>query len=88
MSNLKARARRFLALPYPFGNYAEGNLTDGFIHRYVQGGPWNDPELQDLLRLCLLTAQSEAASHKGKGHAYLQECADILEGIMKEVYGE
>jgi hypothetical protein len=88
MPDLKARAQRFLQRPFPLGPYAEGNLTDGFIHRYVQGGPWKDPELRDLLQLCMFNALTESQSHEGEAQAYYQECVEVLQGIRAEVYGE
>jgi len=87
MSDLRARAQRLLERPYPLGAYAEDNLTDGFIRRYIDGGPWADPELQDLLRLCYLTAESEIEGHTGEARAYFQECVEVLRGILIEVYG-
>ena len=87
MSDLRDRARRFLERPYPLGNYAEDNLTDGFIRRYIEGGSWDDPELQELLRLCYGQAQVEVEFQEGEGQAYFQECMEILLGIINEIYG-
>jgi hypothetical protein len=88
MADLKAPAKRFLRRPYPYDDYAEENLTDGLIQRYVDGGPLDDPELQELLGFCVLNALAEAQSGDAKTQAYYEECAEVLQGIMAEVYGE
>jgi hypothetical protein len=87
MSDLRVRAQKFLERPYPLGAYAEDNLTDGFIRRYIDGRPWDDPELQELLRLCYVTAEGEIEGHAGEARAYFQECAEVLRGILIEIYG-
>jgi len=57
---LQDRAREFLQRPSPFGDYAPDNLTDGLIRRYLNGGPWDDPEFRDLLSICIAAAQSRS----------------------------
>jgi hypothetical protein len=85
MNDLRSRAEGFLRRPFPLEKWVPGNLTDGMIGRYVANGPWDDPELLDLLLLCLLTARTEAANHEGELGAYHQELAEILEAIQTEV---
>ncbi len=86
MGDLRDRAQRFLERPYPLGNYVEDNLTDGFIRRYIEGGPWDDCELEELLRFCYAEAQTQAEFNQGAGREYYQECAEILCAILTEIY--
>jgi hypothetical protein len=85
--DLRARAEAFLRRPYPLGERAPGNLTDGLIARYVAGGPWDDGELHLMLSLCLALAQREAAEQEGEARAFYEESAAVLQGIQAEVSG-
>lgn len=87
MSDLESQARRFLERPLPPGNYGGDSLADDFIRRYLGGGPWDDPELRNLLRLCFFTAQTEAEGASGEAAEYDGECAEVLRGILLEIYG-
>lgn len=87
MSDLRSRAQQFLARPYPGGAYVADNLTDGFIRRYIDGGPWDDSELRELLRMCFFFAESDAEDECGELAAYNQECSEVLREILLEVYG-
>jgi hypothetical protein len=87
MSDLRSRAEAFLRRPFPLGQRAPANLTDGLITCYVAGGPWDDRELLELLSLCLMNAQSEAARQEGELRAFYEESAAVLQGIQTEVSG-
>jgi len=85
-SELRRRSARFLARPFPLPNYAPGNLTDGFIQRYIDGGPWDDPDLPDLLALCYLHTENAVAEHSGDAKSYFEECLSLLREILTETY--
>lgn len=87
MENLRIRAQRFLETPPPFDNFVPDNLTDGFIRRYVYDGPWDDPELIYSLRLCYVLAAQDAERSVGEIQKNDLECAEILRGILLEIYG-
>ena len=87
MTDLRSRAEAFLHRPFPLGERAPGNLTDCLIARYLAGGPWDDPELVELLSLCHMSAVTEANSKTGKLRAFYRESATVLEGIQSELSG-
>jgi len=63
MSDLRSRARAYLSGPCIISE--PGASLTRLIKRYAASEPWNDPELRNLLSLCLQTAQTEAARLEG-----------------------
>ncbi len=89
MKDLRKRARAFMEQPVPAEiNYAPGNLTDSFIARYAQGGPFDDPEMIELLHLCFYTAETAAKDYFSETKIYFSESAEILKGIIIELTGK
>lgn len=86
--DLRARAEEFLRRPYPNGEPVPDNITDGLITRFVAGGPRDDPELHDLLTLCLMIARQAVNEETGEARAFYEESAAVLEGIQASVSGD
>ncbi len=89
-NDLRSRARELLERPFPIPEGTEDNITDNLIRRYIERGPWDDPELQNLLRLCFYMADDQAEKTIGDAfvYPYWRDCCEILREILLEIYGE
>lgn len=86
MSDLRARAEKFLRRPNPLGRRA-GNQLDEIIARFVAGGPWDDRSLALLQQMARFNEMIDRYP-LGLGverDAYMQEMFEILRGIHAEV---
>lgn len=74
------------------GNKPIANTWSEFLllvlHRFLEGGSWNDPELKNNLALLINVLPYEIDSSSGDTKSYLQECFEVLDGIWTEIYGE
>jgi hypothetical protein len=92
MGDLHSRAATLLAGPWPLSRQGSASAVS-LIQRYVDGEPWDDPELQRQLSLCLEYAQTKAAGLVGApgpardAQFFYQRAAAILQDIQAEVSG-
>jgi hypothetical protein len=85
LTELRARAERFLCGPLPAGEQTEGNATLGLIARYAAGGSWNDPLLLRLAAGCASVLEGDLDQHPNPSRrAYYAEAAKILRAILAE----
>ena len=84
---LQLRAEAFLARPVPGGiSYVKNSIAERIISVYAQKGSLgSDPELAELLELCLMETASAIEDHAGDASAYFKESAGILESIQAEL---
>ena len=87
------RAVRFLQGIVPFEGYSSETEVEDYIRRYVTGGPWDEPGLQEGMRLCYSVALQEIDGEDFAGYpkaqkAYLHGCRELLREIMLETYGK
>lgn len=87
MPDLHSRAEEFLRRPFPLGDRAPGNLTDSLIARFLAEVPFDDPELIDLLSLCIQNAIDQANSQTGEAQKFYRESVEVLQGIQAELIG-
>ena len=89
MVNLRDRALQFMERPLPPGIPDTESQTHDFIRRYIQGGPWDDPSLQEDGRLfyTILRTGVEAEGFGPEALLYYHECGEILKSILIEIYG-
>jgi hypothetical protein len=84
MSNsLQQRAQQFLQRPVPPElDYVSGSMAERLIAAYAkQGAAALDDEARELLEICLMETESAIDEKTGAARDYLQESADILQGI-------
>jgi hypothetical protein len=88
VGDLRSRAADLFRLPCTYSE-GDGPILE-LIRRYSAGGPWNDPELQNLLSTCIRTAQAKAARPAPATYPELdawhfyQRAAAILQEIQAE----
>jgi hypothetical protein len=84
MGDLHSRAAAHFLGPRPIRRLNSGPCADSLIQRYVDGEPWDDPELQVQLSRCLEDALISAAGLEGAtgpardGKAFSQRAAGLL----------
>lgn len=88
-AELQARAKSFLDRPIPDGMpYVSDSLSERFISTYAATGTLAvDPELAELLGLCVLEAFHVADSKAGEEAEFFRESALILQAIQAELQG-
>lgn len=89
-SKLQARAKAFLDRPIPEGMpYVPDSLSERFVVMYAADGFLTlDPELSEILDICVLEAFNAADSKLGEEAEFFRESAEILQAIQAEVRGE
>jgi tetratricopeptide (TPR) repeat protein len=89
VSDLQSRAAAFLMGPRIISE--PGATFADLIARYLAGAAWDDAELRNLLSLCIIAAQNEAANRQGaEGPArdawgFYESAAALLQEIQAEV---
>jgi hypothetical protein len=87
MNDLQSRAEAFLSGPCILGEQWR------LILRYVNGEPWDDPEMRNVLSHCLQTTETKATGPEGvtgperDARLFYQRAAAILREIQAEVSG-
>ena len=86
-AQLQARAKKFLERPIPEGMpYVPDSISERFIVTYATDGKLDvDPELAELLAICVSEAYNAAASKSGEEAAFFHESAQILDAIQAEL---
>jgi hypothetical protein len=91
VGDLRERAQRFMDGPLPRGVEATETQTHDFIRRYLAGGPWDEPGLQEDGRLfysvVLRVVEDGEEGFSAAATAYYRECAEILRDILTKIYG-
>ena len=86
-AQLQARAKAFMARPIPQGMpYVPDSISERFLVAYATDGKLDlDPELGELLGICVAEAYNAAGSRTGEEAAFFRESAEILEAIQAEL---
>lgn len=84
--SLQDRAKAFLKRPIPKGvNYVPDSISERFIASYAENGKIDlDPELAELLEICVDEGERAAKKHSGEAREYFEESAAILRAILNE----
>ena len=90
--SLQERAKAFLNRPIPEGMaYAPDSISERLIREYAAAGNAGtireDPELLELLAICVMEAEAVAEAKSGEEKAFFEESAAILRAIYAEAEG-
>lgn len=83
---LQERAKTFLDRPIPEDlDYIPGSISENIIAAYAADGRVDlDPELGELLEICIVEGFSAAEQGSPERRAYFRESAAILQAIQAE----
>jgi hypothetical protein len=86
-AQLRARAKAFLERPIPQGMpYVPDSISERFLVAYATDGKLDvDPEMLDLLEICILEGHNAADTKSGDEADFFRESAEILEAIQAEM---
>ncbi len=82
---LQQRAQAFLKRPIPPEmTYIADSMSERFITAYAKNGGLDlDPELAEMLEICVAESEHAAEQKSGDEQLFFQECAAILREILK-----
>jgi hypothetical protein len=86
-ADLRTRATAFLKRPVPLGiSYAPASIAETLIAAYAGGSLGRDPEVEELLEMCVQESLSTAEENSGEAAAFFHENAEILRAIHRELF--
>ena len=88
-ARLRTRAKAFVDRPIPEGmSYIPDSLSERFVATYAATGTVDlDPELAEILHLCVLEAFNASDGKIGEEAEFFRESALILHAIQAELRG-
>ena len=82
--SLRERCRAFLERPVPAGvDYVPGSVAETVLRLAAEATPL-DPELLELLELCIPESREAAKRHTGEARDYFRASAALLEEIAAQ----
>ena len=83
--DLLTRVKAFLLRPMPEDlAYVPDSISERLLSTYAVNGRLSlDPELAELVELCLLETLAAAEGGSDEHRAYFQESAEILQAILR-----
>ena len=88
-TELQRRAEEFRKRPIPKGlSYVPDSIAERFIAAYAANGKLEqDPDLAELLDLCIMETVGAVKSKSRAAAAYFRESTAILQAIQAELEG-